>query len=212
MDLSIFCDSQNHPILDVIECWISSINSNVKLITDEKRLTGGKYLLLVSCSQVIKLDVRLGYQYTLVIHASDLPQGRGWSPHIWQILDGKNEITLSLLAAVDKVDTGDIWHQIPISLSRTDLYDDINKKILGAHIDMIKWLIKHNGRVKPYKQLGDASYYPKRSPKDSEIDTESSIASQFNLLRVCDPERYPAFFYHENEKFIIKIERATSNA
>jgi methionyl-tRNA formyltransferase len=33
-----------------------------------------------------------------------------------------------------------------------------------------------------------------RTPEDSRLDPNRSIADQFNLLRVADPDRYPAFF------------------
>ena len=34
-----------------------------------------------------------------------------------------------------------------------------------------------------------------------------SIDEQFNLLRVCDNERYPAFFYKDGVKYILKINK-----
>ena len=37
----------------------------------------------------------------------------------------------------------------------------------------------------------------KRTPADSEIDPGKSILEQFNLLRIVDSERYPAFFYRQ---------------
>ena len=72
-------------------------------------LAGGEILFLVSCNEIIGKDVRDRYMATLVIHASDLPKGRGWSPHIWQIIEGKKEIMVSLLEAEDAVDSGAIW-------------------------------------------------------------------------------------------------------
>ena len=39
----------------------------------------------------------------------------------------------------------------------------------------------------------------------SELDINKSIKSQFNMLRVVDNERYPAFFSHKKKKYIIKI-------
>ena len=45
-----------------------------------------------------------------MIHASDLPKGRV-GLHTWEILDGKSEITVSLIEADESVDAGDIWLQ-----------------------------------------------------------------------------------------------------
>ena len=56
-------------------------------------------------------------------------------------------------------------------------------------------------------QTGEESFYPKRTAKDSELDVTKSIAEQFNLLRVVDNERYPAFFRYNNNTYIIKIKK-----
>ena len=53
--------------------------------------------------------------------------------------------------------------------------------------------------------IGKGTYYKRRLPEDSEIDIEKSIKKNFNLLRVVDNEKYPAFFYYKGKKFIIKI-------
>jgi methionyl-tRNA formyltransferase len=60
-------------------------------------------------------------------------------------------------------------------------------------------------------QKGQPSFYRRRSPRDSELDSKLSLKDQFNLLRVVDNEKYPAFFYHKGKKFIIKIEKDERN-
>jgi methionyl-tRNA formyltransferase len=55
-------------------------------------------------------------------------------------------------------------------------------------------------------QKGQASFYPRRRPADSRLDPEKSIAAQFDLLRVVDNEKYPAFFEYRGKKFQLKIE------
>ena len=54
-------------------------------------------------------------------------------------------------------------------------------------------------------QFGKQSFYPKRTEKDSELKITKTIKEQFNLLRVCDNDRYPAFFYINDKKYILKI-------
>ncbi len=212
MGITVFCDSPDHPVLPAIKLWMLSISNETKLISNIEKLSGGQYLFLISCNQVINESIRSRFQHVLVMHASDLPQGRGWNPCVWQILEGKSEITLSLIEAEDKVDTGDIWHQLTINIDDTDIFEDINKKLSDTQIAMLDWVIIHGESVEPKKQLGDSSYYRLRNPGDSEINTASSIVDQFNLLRVCDPNRYPAFFYYKGEKFTLKIERVENHA
>ena len=135
------------------------------------------------------------FQQCLVLHASDLPKNRGWSPHVWSILNGENDITLSLLEAEDKVDMGRIWKKAKIKLNGTELYDEINQKLFEGELQLISWACKNLSCVTPTQQDSSAAnYLPKRTAKDSELDISKSLESQFDLLRVCDPNRFPAFF------------------
>ena len=139
-----------------------------------------------------------------------MPKGRGWSPHIWEIIHGANEITISLLEAVDEVDSGDIWKKIKVNIPKTALYNMINALIFDAELELMDFAVANFNTIKPQKQNDDINptYWPKRKPKDSEIDVSKSIAEQIDLIRVCDPNRFPAFFNIDGKRFILKIEVA----
>ena len=64
-----------------------------------------------------------------------------------------------------------------------------------------------NLQKSPQSSAIAATYYPKRSPKDSEIDPNRPISEQFDLIRVCDPNRFPAFLYHRGEAYKIILEK-----
>ncbi|OOF02661.1 UDP-glucuronic acid dehydrogenase [Salinivibrio sp. MA440] len=211
MRVTIICSSESHPIYAYLQTWCKkneqmydvSLLSSVKEIEKE-----GDILFLVSCSDIVRKDVRDKYRYTLVLHASDLPKGRGWSPHIWDIINGSNVLTLSMLNAEDNVDTGDIWKKVNIHLDGTELYDEINHKLFNAELALMDWACQNIDSAKPMKQTNDdAFYHRKRTPQDSLIDINDSISSQFNLLRVSDPERYPAYFHIGDQKYKIKLEK-----
>jgi methionyl-tRNA formyltransferase len=61
--------------------------------------------------------------------------------------------------------------------------------------------------VQPRQQEGEPTYRRKRIPADSQVDPDQSIAEIFDLLRVCDPDRYPAFFEHRGAKYALSIRR-----
>jgi len=63
-------------------------------------------------------DCDLLLDHTLVLHASALPKGRGWSPHIWGIVQRDDYITLSLIEAEEEIDTGRIWKQKRINIPK----------------------------------------------------------------------------------------------
>lgn len=186
----------------------NSDKNNIHLINNVESAQGGDILFLISCSIVVRKTVRDLYKAALVIHASNLPKGRGWSPHIWKILENKNSINLTLLEAEDEVDSGLIWSQVVLELEGHELYDEINKRLFTAELKLMDYAITHFNSVTPYKQpTVKPTYYRARIPGDSELDINKSIKENFNLLRVSDPVRFPAFFYYMDNKYKLKIEK-----
>lgn len=212
MKITLLCSSQTHPITPFLERWAEEQSSShdVDIVRTASELKEKKDILfLISCNEVINEDIRQLYKATLVIHASDLPMGRGWSPHIWQIIEGASEIVVSLLEAEDKVDAGGIWKKVKVVIPKTGLYDEINRKIFEAEISLMNFAISNLGNINATQQNSAVSptYFKKRTPKDSELDIKKSIEGNFNLMRVCDPIRFPAFFYIDGIKYNLHIQK-----
>lgn len=181
----------------------------VALVFDKAELRSGDILFLVSCSQLIRDAEREKYGATLVLHASDLPKGRGWSPYIWSILGGINQITVSLLEASEPVDSGAIWLKTTFALEGHELLPEINAKLFDAELLLMTQAVEQFKSVEPMQQKGDPGpYMAKRTPANSQLDPYKTIAEQFNLLRVVDSQRYPAFFDYRGKRYLIKIEKA----
>ncbi len=181
----------------------------VELLHRKSQLSGGELLFLISCSEIIDKFDRSKFQETLVLHASDLPKGRGWSPHIWEIVHGAGSITLSLLEAEDKVDSGRIWAKRRIPIPKDALWDEINHLLFTAEIELLDFAVKQFGQLNPELQtnMEEATYYPKRTPQDSQLDPHKTFAEQFNLIRVCDPNRFPAFLELHGKKYKLILEK-----
>jgi len=75
---------------------------------------------------------------------------------------------------------------------------------------LMKYAVEHHGKLEtsPQSKEIEASYYKKRTPNDSEIDPTKSLIDQFDLIRVCDPNRFPAFFELNGVKYKIILEKA----
>ena len=183
LQISVVCSTPTHPVFAYLREW----GRYDELCTSIRELSGGDILFLVSCTEIVPASVRALFRKTLVLHASNLPHGRGWSPHIWQLIEGRDELTLSLLEAEDPVDTGDIWKTTQLSFTGTELHHEINHALFRAELELMDWAIDHFSDVVPRRQSGTTSYYPRRTPEDSRIDPDLSIAEQFDLLRVSDP-------------------------
>ena len=210
MKISIVCSSADHPVNDYIVTWMNENKANhtIQLVRKIDEVESGDILFLISCSEIVKKQHRDKFKKTLVLHASDLPVGRGWSPHIWDILNGAEKITLTVLEAEDKVDTGNIWKKEIIQIPRTDLFDEINAKLFQAEMRLMSFAIKNfEGMVPSPQENTEATYHPKRTPADSEIDINKPLSTQFNLLRVADPNRFPAFFTYEGVRYTLRVEK-----
>ena len=210
MNISILCSDVNHPIYPFLVEWgrKNKINHNISVASSKTELDEGEILFLISCDEIINNDVRKNYKKTLVIHASDLPNGRGWSPHIWQILEGGSTIVVSLLEADDQVDSGEIWCKKHFFLEGNELAEEINKKLFTVELELMDFAVSNIDVVVPIKQDDiNAKYYRKRCPSDSKLDPNKNIADQFELLRVSDANRFPAFIDYRGCRYSLKIEK-----
>jgi len=208
--ITLIISDARHPINSWLEGWVSKRpeGHHAEIVRTSDQAKGGDICFLISCTEILPVEFMRRYTHVLVIHASDVPKGRGWSPHIWAIIQGQEELTVSLLEASEKVDCGDIWHKSTHHIPKYFLYNDIIKVVNQAHIDLIDFAVEYHETVVPLPQdLRVApTYLPKRTPVDSEISPYDSIASQFDLLRVCDNNRFPSFFHLHGKKFKITIE------
>lgn len=162
-------------------------------------------MFLISCSELVRPEVRAQYTNSFVIHASDLPKQRGWSPYIWALLEGASEVTVTLLAAKDPVDSGDIYHQARFAVARHELLAEVMAKLIAAELELMDWAVSNFGSYAPRAQVGEPSWCPRRRPDDSRIDPEQSLASQFDIIRLSDAERFPAYFDLHGERFAIRL-------
>ena len=208
--ITIINSSEDHPINPSLKLWAAQQEEtrNINIVRKSEDAMGGDICFLVSCEEIIDKAIRERYTYVLAIHASDLPIGRGWSPHIWAIINGADSITVSLLEAAEKVDQGKIWKKNHYKIGKSFLYKQILEIINQAHIDLMDFALKNYETIISHDQNADIepTYFPRRTPDDSEVSPYIPIADQFNLLRVCDKNRFPAFFKLHGKKYKIVIE------
>lgn len=211
MKVSIVCSNPAHPVNAYLRDWVErhAQDHEIELVRKKSELTGGDILLLVSCGEIVTAKDRAPYGVSLVLHASDLPRGRGWSPHIWELAAGASHITLSLLEAQDKVDSGKIWKKVRIPVAPTALWDEINHQLFTAEVELMDFALASYGHIQPQEQPADLepTYFRLRTPQDSRIDADKTLAEQFDLIRVCDPIRFPAFFEHRGQRYALKLEK-----
>ena len=206
MKITILTDNPNSWVMPYVNrLYDCLVDYEINHIYDSNEITEGDVMFILSCEKILSKEHLKFHKHNIVIHSSKLPKGKGWSPLAWQVLEGVNDIPVSLFEAVDAVDAGDVYILDYMKLDGTELNDEIKHKQGLIMIDMIETYINNYDEIIGKPQVGDDTFYPKRTSKDSELNINKSIKDQFNLLRVVDNERYPAFFYLNDKKYIVKI-------
>ena len=210
MIVDVLTSDRTHPIVPQLLEWVADVGSehDARLCFDVDDLRGGAVLLLVSYSCIVGPTLRAKYDHCLVLHASDLPRGRGWSPHVWELLDGAEHLTLSLISAEDPVDSGAIWAKLRIPIDRSWVFDEINAALFSAELELMSRalvLVAEGHRPDPQAE-GQATSYPRRRPSDSELDPERPLTDLFDQLRVADPVRYPAYFEMRGRRYRLLLQ------
>ena len=196
----------NPALMNLVMDWGES-GHEVHWTHSATNLPASDFCFCLSFGQLLPSYIRQQFKHTLVVHESDLPAGKGWSPLTWQILDGKNRIPVTLFEAADEVDSGPIYAQRWIEFKGHELVDELREGQARATQEICQWFVDHypQSLSKAREQQGRESFYARRRPEDSELDPIKTIQEQFNHLRVIDNDRYPAFIRHNSFVYEIKV-------
>ena len=197
----------NHYIPKLLD-YLMVISPKVNWYHDTDSLENEDATIYLSYESIVDKKTLLKSKHNLVIHESNLPEGRGWSPLTWQILERENNIPITLFEASTKADSGKIYLRDVIKLVGNELIDEIRHKQFLSTLELLKEFFNnyHSTIKKSVKQKGNKTFYKKRTPLDSKIDINKSIKEQFDLLRVVDNEKYPAWFNFKKKKYKLLIE------
>jgi methionyl-tRNA formyltransferase len=206
--ITILLDKKNnwlHPYILNCKYFNNSIKYQFTISFDPDSIKNQDIVFILGYTRILSNDFLKQNSLNLVVHESKLPKGKGFSPMQWQILAGINKIPVSLVEAVNKIDSGDIYYEELIELSGIELYEEWRNKQANATLIMMEKFLDEYPNMQIKKQVGEETFYKKREKKDGELDVDKSIKQQFNLLRIGNNEEWPSFFILEGKKFIIKI-------
>ncbi len=129
--------------------------------------------LAIVCGWYLRLPVEDTATRFYGLHASRLPAYRGFAPVVWQILEGRDEVGLSLFELTAGIDEGDVVAASSVPLGGEDTVGDaleglerLSVAMVGDHLpDLL------DGRAQPRPQdHAQATYRGPRSAEDGEID------------------------------------------
>ena len=97
-------------------------------------------------------------------------------------------------------------YQHNVGIDKFDNVDTIEKKRQQGIIECFNVFLEElkEGIIVTRKQTGKSSYYKKRSPQDSKLTSITNLSQFWQELRMCDNEKYPAFFELEGKKIFLK--------
>jgi methionyl-tRNA formyltransferase len=185
--------------------FLSDTSYNFQISHDHLHVDNQDIVFILGYTKILNNNFLVKNRLNLVIHESDLPLGKGFAPVQWQILDGKKEIPICLLEATEQIDSGDILFKSSFNLSGYELYTEIRLMQAKATFKAISEFLNIYPNFTRTKQLGNDSFYPRRTTKDSELNIDKPLREQFNLLRIGNNEDWPSFFFIDDQKYILKI-------
>ena len=145
---------------------------------------------VIGWQRLIPADVLSGMKVgAFGMHGSamNLPLGRGRSPMNWSIIEGRQIFYTNLFKYNPGVDEGDVVDTFKFQITGRDTGETMHYKNLLA----MKHLITRNlsalqsGAFALTRQPDDIlpTYYPKRSPDDSQIDWEQDLIAIERFIR-----------------------------
>lgn len=186
---------------------LCDLGHHARLKQDYDDVEAGDIAFYLGCLRLTPNEILMRNRTNLIVHASDLPKGRGFSPWTWMILEGENKIPVCLLDAEEQADSGAIHYKDWIIFRGDELIDELRDAIGAKAVELCLRFVQSDP-TPPRPQTGETSTYPRRRPIDSEIDPERPISEIFNQFRVADNDAYPVFFHHLGCRYVLKITKS----
>jgi UDP-4-amino-4-deoxy-L-arabinose formyltransferase/UDP-glucuronic acid dehydrogenase (UDP-4-keto-hexauronic acid decarboxylating) len=141
-------------------------------------------------------------------HAGDIPRYRGNAAPNWAILNGEDEVVLTVHRMNKEIDAGPIVRQSQVPITEQtylgEVYEAMRTQFPELFVESLSGL--EDGMITPQPQPDDPTTilrgYP-RVPKDSEIDWKQSATGIHRLVRASAEPLFGAYTYLGTEKLII---------
>lgn len=141
-------------------------------------------------------------------HETPLPEGKGNSPIQWTIFNKRPNLTVTAFKATEGMDAGAILYQYNMPLSSLDTLEILDEKRSVGIKNCFGGILKElkQGYIALRMQTGLDSISPCRTTEDSELNPNETLLNLWDKIRVCNNEKYPAFFKLNGKKIILRYE------
>ena len=189
---------------------ISKKYKNFFLIKSPKQLTKNKvkkinpkFIFFPDWSWKVPDYIFQNY-HCICFHESDLPKFRGGSPIQNQIIRNISKTKTTAFLMNEKVDGGPIIMKKNLSLEGN--LRSILERMKKNDLEIINEIMK--GNFKPKPQRGKGSFYKRRKPEDSQLNSlNHSKKYLYNFIRMLEDPYPNAFLKVNGNKIIFKKTR-----
>ena len=195
-----------------VELWVATdraaAESTIASVAPDLCVVAGWYWLI---SEKCLAGVPAGF---IGIHYSRLPEYRGSSPLVWQIINGEPEAWFSIFSFTPGMDEGDLWAQGSAPIAASDSIGELLPRLESAVVGTLETLYPAilRGEARPYPQPAvEPTYCAARLPSDGIIDFTEPARRCHDFIRA-QSRPYPgAFTYLDGEKLIVWRARLSSH-
>jgi len=141
--------------------------------------------LSIAYNQIFRDAIRGTASWFLNVHASKLPQYRGRNVINWAIINGEQEIGVTVHLVDEGIDTGDILLQRTLPIAWTDTYGDVLHRVVHIVPDLIEEAMAMiaDGTAQPKPQAPGGTYFCGRRDGDEWLDWSTPSLEIHNKIR-----------------------------
>lgn len=173
-----------------------------------------EYDVLLSCgfSYIInEVAINTAKIMALNVHPTLLPKYRGYRSGPYIVINGEKQSGITIHELTEEMDRGDILAQQSFEVTPFDTTKSVFRKACELEppiiLEVLQNLQQNNIKRIPQDESEATEYNYIRTPKDSLIDIEKPLKELYNAIRACDYKDYPAHFYIDGEKVLIRLTR-----
>jgi methionyl-tRNA formyltransferase len=166
-------------------------------------------IVVSSFNQIIPQSIIVIPTYGVInVHPSLLPKYKGATPTVWMLMNDEKEAGVTVhFIENEKVDAGRIITQRTLKIDPSDNEGTLRCKLAKfseiALAEALTLVVENPKDVFPLQNDAEATYYPKRTVKDAEIDLQKPFREILNTIRAMSP--YPgARLTYDGKTYIVK--------